>query len=165
MGNSKCIICGKEFLVKSSLLKRGWGKYCSKPCQYKGQLKGKIISCFVCGEKIYRSLNDIKKSKSGKYFCGKSCQTLWRNSMVYFGKNHPNWKGGVSVYKNVLIRFNIPRVCRRCGNNDKRILAVHHLDKNKKNNLPMNLVWLCHNCHFLIHYDKIEYKRFMVAVA
>jgi len=32
-------------------------------------------------------------------------------------------------------------------------LDVHHIDKNRKNNDPMNLKTLCANCHRLLHKD------------
>jgi predicted HNH restriction endonuclease len=43
-------------------------------------------------------------------------------------------------------------VCVLCKVSDKRILAVHHKDNNRKNNKVENLVWLCHNCHILVHH-------------
>ena len=36
MSNMKCIICGKTFYARPYTIKKGWGKYCSKECQYKG---------------------------------------------------------------------------------------------------------------------------------
>jgi predicted HNH restriction endonuclease len=37
-----------------------------------------------------------------------------------------------------------------------RVLAVRHIDQNHKNNNVENLAWLCHNCHHLVHNDKVE---------
>ncbi|MBI4281264.1 HNH endonuclease [Candidatus Uhrbacteria bacterium] len=34
---------------------------------------------------------------------------------------------------------------------NNRVLLVHHIDENRKNNVLSNLVWLCRNCHFLVH--------------
>jgi predicted HNH restriction endonuclease len=42
-------------------------------------------------------------------------------------------------------------VCKKCGNKDARVLEVHHLDKNRKNSNIENLIWLCANCHTLVH--------------
>ena len=157
----RCEICKKSFKVKPSTRGRGWGKYCSKACQFKGQETGKIVSCFICHRQVYRNRSDVGKSKSGKYFCGKSCQAVWRNSMLYFGENHSNWKGGTATYKNVLLRSQVAESCRRCKTKDKRVLIVHHLNGDRNNNSAKNLIWLCHNCHFLIHYHQVEYKKLM----
>lgn len=158
-----CGNCKKEFFVKPSRIKYGEGKYCSISCQYEGARKGKTIPCFLCGKKKYRSLHQISRSKSKKFFCSKSCQTKWRNS-IYKGKNHANWKGGLSTYKSILKKSNTPMVCVLCKTKDERVLAVHHIDKNRANNKIENLAYLCHNCHHLVHYDTKEYKKFMVLV-
>lgn len=146
-----CKICRKKFYVKPSWLKNGWGKYCSSICQYKARLKGKFVYCAICKKKIWRKPRQLKLSKSGKFFCSKSHQTLWRNS-IFIGPRHPNWKGGEHIeHKNLLLKNGIKPICKLCGCRDKRVLAVHHLNRNKKDNKIKNLVWLCHNCHHLVH--------------
>lgn len=102
-----------------------------------------------CGKKIWRAPKDLKHSKSGKFFCSKSHQTLWRNK-VYSGPNHPLWTGGESTYRKTLIENGISPICARCGEKDQRVLTVHHKDGNRKNNTIKNLVWLCLNCHHLV---------------
>ncbi len=161
MPEVNCLICGKYFYIKPFHHNKGWGKYCSIRCRNKSQLKGKTKICFSCGKEIYRSLGDIKKSESKRFFCNKSCQTIWRNKVLYSGENHSNWKGGDSVYKRILLRSKIKKVCKRCGEIDMRILTAHHIDSNRHNNKVENLLWLCHNCHYLIHHDKVENKKFM----
>ena len=146
----KCKICGREFYVKPSRLKRGEGKFCSKKCQFEGQKKGKFVNCEVCGKKIWKRLHELKHSKSGKFFCSKSCQTKWRNK-IFSGPKHPFWEGGIRVYRKILIENGIKPVCARYGLKDERVLTVHHLDRNRKNNSVKNLVWLCLNCHYLVH--------------
>lgn len=164
MSQVQCKICKSEFYAKPNWLRRGWGKYCSKKCQFEGQKKGKIIPCFICNREVYKSQKDLVRSKSGRNFCSKSCQTIWRNSLVYIEEKHPNWKGGTTAYKSIISRSKVPQICKRCRENDKRVLAVHHLDENRNNNKLNNLVWLCHNCHHLIHRYKPEKKKFMVTI-
>ncbi len=156
-----CKICKRSFYAKPSWLKLGFGKYCSSLCQRLGQRTGRTINCHICNKKTYRSGKELRHSKSKKYFCSKSCQTKWRNSQVYIGARHPNWKSGKFAYKTVLRRHNIPEVCRLCRTKDKRILATHHIDKNHLNDKLSNLAWLCHNCHYLVHHDKQAEKKFM----
>ena len=63
-----------------------------------------------------------------------------------------NWKDGMYAYRSVLTRHKVSAKCTLCGTKDKRVLAVHHVDENRKNNKVENLRWLCHNCHHLVHY-------------
>lgn len=148
--NVKCKICGKKFYAKPNWLKRGWGKYCSRKCQFKAQLKGKFVYCDICGKKIWREPKHLTHSKSGKFFCSKSHQTLWRNKF-YSGPNHPFWTGGEDTYRRVLLEAKVPLKCSQCGYSDKRVLVAHHKDENRKNNKLKNLEWFCRNCHYLIH--------------
>ena len=153
MPEVSCKICGKRFYAKPSWLILGHGKYCSKKCQFLAQKKGKFVFCDICGKRIWRAPRCLKGSKSGKFFCSKSCQTLWRNK-VYSGSNHPLWNGGEDTYRKILIKTKKPLICRRCKYSDKRVLVAHHKDKNRKNNKIKNLEWLCRNCHYLIHKGK-----------
>jgi len=146
----QCEVCSSDFKTKPFFVKRGGGKYCSKECHYKGLKTGKLVHCSLCDKEVYKSQKALRVSKSKKYFCGKSCQTKWRNS-IFVGEKHANWKTGKHSYRSVLTRNKIPKVCRLCKTKDERILAVHHIDKDRLNNKLNNLTWLCHNCHFLVH--------------
>ncbi len=159
----KCKICGNEFRTKPFFIKNGGGKYCSPTCQYIGMKKGKIMACNICGKETYKSLKALRISKSGKFFCSKSCQTIWRNQ-EYIGSKHANYKTGRASYRSILPRNGVPRVCRLCKSKDVRVLAVHHLDENRSNNTLNNLVWLCHNCHHLVHHHKVEKEKLMAAI-
>lgn len=160
MAAFNCRTCGKKAYVKPSHRKNGFGKYCSNMCSAEAQKNGRLFPCETCGKQIYRSLKFQARSKSGKFFCSKSCQTMWRNT-TYSGEQHANWKGGTSSYRQRLSRAGIEVICKKCGNTDKRILAVHHKDRDRQNNSISNLNWLCHNCHYLVHHYKTETKNFI----
>ncbi len=164
MSYVKCLSCSKIFHAKPNRIARGWGKYCSQACKHIGFKTGDTFECGTCGTKIYRSLKNQSRSKSKTYFCSKSCQTLWRNKL-YVGESHSNWLHGMASYRQRLERSGRKMVCSRCGTNDRRILVVHHRDKNRKNNTIKNLLWMCHNCHYLIHHYKSESTAYMVPVA
>ena len=158
-----CKQCKKPFYAKPSAVLEGNGKYCSIACHHAVIRKGKEVSCDMCGAAVYRSKKELGRSASKKFFCGKSCQTRWRNQ-TYVGERHKNFKTGIHAYRATLDRAGVPKICRLCKTTDYRILAVHHIDKNRKNNKVSNLAWLCHNCHFLIHHDAKERDRFMAAI-
>lgn len=134
----------------------GWGKYCSIDCRNKGQLRGEKVCCSICKKEVYRSPLAIKRSRSGKYFCSKICQTVWRNKIIFIGENHANWKNGESAYRRILKASGRLEICTLCETSDKRVLMVHHFDKNRKNNKITNLIWLCNNCHYLVHHYNDE---------
>ena len=147
----KCIICNKIFPIKEFHAKKGWGKYCSKKCQYIGQKKGKKLQCDYCGKNIYRTPRDFRKSKSKKFFCSRKCHCAWENKNVRCGENSPNWIAGHSAYRAMMKRHGFKEKCQRCGIIEKKVLVVHHKDGNRKNNKIINLEWLCRNCHYLVH--------------
>ncbi len=158
-----CPQCTKSFSIKPSRLKDGYVKYCSRTCAHKANRKGKLMECGICGKKSYKQLRALKASKSGKFFCGKSCQTIWRNK-EFIEEKHANWKGGKHAYRRVMIQSDKQQVCGLCKTRDLRILAVHHLDEDRKNNAIENLFWLCHNCHHLVHYYPDEQEKFMATI-
>lgn len=155
-----CFKCKKIFNRKPSQIALSKKQYCSLACARQAQRNGKKVACFVCGLETYKSKKELRVSKSKKYFCGKSCQTKWRNS-YFIGPKHGNYKSGRYSYRSVLERNKIQRVCNFCRTEDRRILAVHHVDLNHFNNKLNNLRWLCHNCHFLVHHDKLEMIKFL----
>ena len=159
----KCLICKKQFATKMFYIKKGQGKYCSAVCQYAAARKGKTVQCFQCGKDVYRKPHLLKLSQSGKYFCSKSCQTTWRNG-EYIGSKHANWKDGLYAYRSVLTRHKVPQICKLCKTDDVRVLAVHHIDQNRKNNRVDNLAWLCHNCHHLVHHHPEAKEKFMATI-
>jgi hypothetical protein len=147
----KCKVCGKVFFVKRYHARKGWGKYCSRKCHAKAQKIGKFVECDYCGKKIYRTPKDFRRSKSKKFFCSVSCHCSWENENVRCGENAPNWVAGHNVYRRLLKRSGFKEKCSKCGIVDKRVLAVHHKDGNRKNNSLENLEWLCRNCHCIVH--------------
>lgn len=148
-----CKLCKELFHAKPSHLKLGYGKFCSQKCSNEGKKKGKYVLCEHCCSKTWKTPRDFKRSKSKKYFCSKSCQTKWRNT-YYSGSRHPNWQGGEFTYHKVMKEAGTKPLCKHCGIKNKKVLVIHHIDHNRKNNTIDNLMWLCRNCHYLIHNGK-----------
>lgn len=96
------------------------------------------------------------------------------------GEENPNWQGGLSFepygvgFNKELrrkIRVRDKYICQLCfkhASELKRDLAVHHIDYDKKNNDPMNLLALCVSCHMKTNanraYWTVYFQGFMDGV-
>ncbi len=49
-------------------------------------LTGRIVACVVCGKEKYLSLAELKKNKTGRFYCSKTCLDL-----DYKGERNPNF--------------------------------------------------------------------------
>ena len=147
----KCKICSSDFYAKPRHLKIGWGKYCSNQCHFQAMKTGKLVKCDTCGSGAYKTQKALRASKSKKYFCNKSCFAVWKNKNLLIGEKHANWKYGENAYRGIMIRNKIRAVCNSCEMQNIRVLVVHHIDSDRKNNQLSNLKWLCRNCHYLAH--------------
>jgi hypothetical protein len=78
------------------------------------------------------------------------------------GERNPSWKGGVADWDYAAgwkviarkIRDRDRWTCQRCHEQRQRwgnSLHVHHIDENKLNNDPTNLISLCSKCHRSAH--------------
>lgn len=149
-----CIKCSAEFYAKPNAIAKGWAKYCSNTCAAEARKRGKFVSCYQCKKMAWKTPKDERVSRSGFLFCNKVCSMAWKNGTVFSGINHPLWKHGHSTYREKLEKHSKTIQCNTCGLQDKRILVAHHKDSNRKNNKIDNLMWLCRNCHYLIHNGK-----------
>jgi len=158
---SYCKVCNTKFYPRPSHVRRGWGIYCSINCKNLGTRVRQKVFCFICGKELMKTFTQLSHSKSGNFFCNKSCQTKWRNA-EFIGSKHASFKDGKNSYQSILKRHNVPQVCSYCGEKDTRVLVTHHIDENHRNNNLKNLTWLCHNCHSLVHYDSLEKHKFLI---
>ena len=76
---------------------------------------------------------------------------------------HPMWKGGKSFEPypvtfnrklKLLIKERDKNICFICYSVIK--LIVHHIDENKQNCEPSNLITLCRSCHMKVHHRKLS---------
>ena len=125
-------------------------------------IKEKQFICRLCGKPII-----LKARKS--YFC-ETCRKKKRSHDVMAcraaknpnigigvgsggnqrGANNHGYKDGLSHYRDVYFGLNSrTRYCEVCGS--QAFIVVHHIDKNRRNNSPDNLIMLCRSCHAKVH--------------
>ena len=91
------------------------------------------------------------------------------------GENHPNWQGGNKEYGiefdkqlKEQIRERDNYRCQECFKHEDELhdkkgrkykLMVHHIDYDKKNNNPSNLIALCRNCHLKTNFSRDDWTN------
>lgn len=140
---TSCSQCGSEVWRVAYELQRSRDKYCSRECLGKHRTRHVITNCGQCGKEIRRARRSIKQSKSGKCFCSSSCSAKYHNSR----------RGGHTTYRMVAkVKFGEQLACTRCGYNEFQCsVFIHHIDGDRENCKPDNLVPLCANCHRALH--------------
>lgn len=143
----KCETCGTEFYVYPSQIK-------------KSELKGTTIRYYgmACYDKTGEN-NPFWGKKHRKDSIKKMSANP--NRPKFTAENNPNFvrfgeEYGFSGKSNDWWSRKLLREvakCERCGFNDKRALCMHHVDRNRKNNIGENLELLCWNCHVIEHFD------------
>lgn len=130
---------------------------------WKGGL-AKVI-CKNCGKEFERPKCHVTKYNSN--FCSDKCKYEYR-----VGKNASNWKGGISFepyspdFNKKLkrqIRERDNHTCQECGKTKEELgyePAIHHIDYDKNNNNPNNLICLCNSCHGKTTYDRNDWTRY-----
>ena len=84
--NLKCEYCNTIFSkTKSDILQsskpngKNKAKYCSNYCTGQAKISKINLNCSNCNLEIEKTPSDMRKSKSGNYFCSKSCTTTFNN--------------------------------------------------------------------------------------
>lgn len=98
-------------------------------------------------------------------------ETKLRDRIAKTGEKNPTWNGGSSFLPyppefNANLRQSIlardDYTCQLCGVSpeDKRELHPHHIDYDKNNCQPENLITLCHSCHSKTNHHRKEWRAF-----
>ena len=161
----KCQGCGKEFKVFPSNKK---AKYCSHKCssphtgfQKSHPFYGDLTkSNYFQKGQLSTNLGRRYKIKDTSKYNGKvtSQQGFQKGNhpKTEWGKREkcPSWKGGISFEPYSIdwtddlkraIRKRDKYTCQICR--EEPAICVHHIDYDKKNCNPNNLIPLCRNCH------------------
>lgn len=99
-------------------------------------------------------------------------ETKQKIRFTHLGENNPNWIDGRSFEPysfefnrqlKELIRRRDGYKCQLCGmpeieNIEK--LSIHHIDYNKENNLPDNLITLCKSCNTKVNFNRDSWEEY-----
>lgn len=129
-------------------------------------------------EKMRKSLTGRKQSKETirKRFAWASDyhhseETKAKIGFANSGDKNGNWEGGISreeypaefwkkCFKD-MIRDRDNRKCQICGIPEMRkALDIHHIDYDKRNVDPENLVSLCHKCHGKTNFNREQWQEY-----
>jgi len=153
--------CNKIFETPIKRLKQGRGKFCSRRClvlDTASRRDSKIdVECLLCQKNM--RIWPYQLNEDEKYFCSKICSNKFNAKC---GEDNHLWRGGISFepysqdWTNDLrdvIRKRDSFICQECGIHQEELcgmfkkLDVHHIDYDKKNCNPDNLITLCRSCH------------------
>lgn len=82
----KCEYCGRIFYATKSSINRVpktnsiRNKFCSHKCSDKSRTLYRILKCLNCGIDTKVTNSNIKRSKTGKFFCNRSCAAYYNNA-------------------------------------------------------------------------------------
>lgn len=146
---SRCEFCHDWYYVPQKELKRT--KYCSKNCNNRGRRKRVKVNCAQCGSDIEKTPSKLKNSKSGLFFCNRTCKEEAQKlgGIKQIQPNHyGNGNGKWTYRERALSKYG--KLCNKCGySKDVRMLDVDHIDSDRSNNKIENLQVLCVWCHGL----------------
>lgn len=119
-----------------------------------------------CSEEAKRKISEANKGRV------MSEETRRKMSESTSGEKHPCWKGGASLepygveFNRRLkeqIRVRDEFRCQECFRHQNELpekLSVHHIDFNKKNHNPNNLIALCRNCHAQTNHTQKDWTEY-----
>lgn len=155
MPQRNCLYCNEIFYPPEKEIKRGNGQFCNRShsAKYKG-LKTRVVvdvTCAFCGISFKRNPRKLYQSKSGLHFCTREHKDLAQR-IGGIKEIQPSHFGTIGRnYRTTAFRI-YEKKCADCGYDEfPEILQVHHIDEDRSNNKPENLVVLCPNHHALRH--------------
>lgn len=156
----KCQLCGESFKRKHGDASKA--KFCSPQCVSRftwkhGSLSDRVLpdmQCQRCGETFHP--NTLKRQ-----FCSDVCSSAAHAHRIA-GKGNGRYVHGQATRKyppgwtrnhKAAIRARDGGQCQCCGRSrdPHRDLDVHHIDYDKTNLAPQNLITLCRYCHGKMH--------------
>jgi hypothetical protein len=169
-----CKDCGKPIHFYTALYRGYRCRSCARIEQYRlhpesnpqfGK-KGELSPVWLGGKEIRKRICidcKIELNMSACYEGNKRCKSCARKAEYKNPENHPNWLGGLSRLPYTIefnaslkesIRDRDEHKCQKCLKSEKleieefnKCLSIHHIDYNKENCEPDNLISLCCKCN------------------
>jgi hypothetical protein len=138
--------------------------------EHKEKVRKSLIGHLV-SEETRKKISLANKGK--KSFLGRkqSEETKRKIGEANRGSKSAMWLGGISFFPYTLdwtgtlrrsIRERDNYCCQICGIlQDNRAFAVHHIDYNKTNCDPKNLITLCHRCHSSTNSNRKKWQEYL----
>lgn len=117
----------------------------------------------------FKDDNQLGKANLGRQHTIEACKKI---SQGHMGEKNSSWKGGKSFEPYTsefndqlreLIRMRDNYTCQKCGVPQLeciRTLSIHHIDYDKTNCLPSNLITLCSICHAKANNNRDEQQNY-----
>jgi len=151
--------CSEEYRRKMSEIKKGHPT--SEETKRKISLANKGRKGRPLSEESKKKLSLLYKGKKRPPFSKEWLEKIRKANKIKglnrIGDKNPAWLGGKSFEKytidwreslKITIRERDRYICQFCGEKqNNRAHAVHHIDYDKKNSNPENLITLCTSCH------------------
>lgn len=148
-----CPICNSQFIRRAKVSPGKVKKICcSREChsQYRARHKA-LVNCASCQKEFPKRRSDLKKSKSGLFFCSIQCKNKEHKTGGLIAPEHYGLsKKSGTLYWEIASKNNLIE-CVVCKLDCKALLVVHHIDGCRENNNLENLEFLCHTHHALRH--------------
>jgi hypothetical protein len=143
----------------------------------KEEYKQKIIETY--GVDNISKLDSVKEKKKetcltnwGEDNYSKTAEFIISNSR----ENNHNWRGGISYnkyceifllkeFRDIIIeRDSIKCLNPHCSKADNTDIIIHHIDYNKQNCSPANLITLCRSCNSIANFDRNWHESWYKAI-
>jgi hypothetical protein len=113
-------------------------------------------------------------------YCSKKCNQTGKHNSYYnkktmYRETHPNWKGGISCepyciqwldkeYKESIKKRDKYMCLNPACNKINKILTIHHINYNKKDCRPKNLITLCKSCNSIANFNRKWHKSWYTTI-
>lgn len=166
----KCYKCVKNERLSIDFIKKEFVKegYTLLTTEYKNNKQKLHYRCPLGHEGVIR----FDSWRSGRR-CGK-CKSLKLSERMSLDK-HWNWKGGLSFepycslwtdkeFKEMIKKRDNYKCMNPYCTHKCTKLAIHHIDYNKQNCDPHNLITLCVSCNSRVNYNRDYYKQLFTEI-
>jgi len=126
-------------------------------------------------EKTKNHYSEIRKGKTRPPFTEEWKGKMKLNHAHISGEHHWNWKGGIACdpycdawadpeYKESIKERDEFRCLNPVCNKTSNKLCIHHIDYNKKNCHPNNLISICISCNAKANFDRVWHEYWYSAI-